>query len=293
MLRAGGCRKPACYSGAEVNSRCLLVVDGDPAVHQFLAELLRREDRTIEDAYDGHEALKQLRSASYDLVVAGSGNSSDGLTLLRRAAVVCPRAKVILTGDPDPARIARAVRHHAYGYFHKPLSPGPIAEMVQQALEATSWKDDIRVISERPEWITMDIRCKLDAAERATHFVREMQAGLPPQKRDDVVVAFRELLLNAVEHGGQSDPSKRVRFSLIRTAKTLIVQIQDPGPGFSFNMLPHAAISNPETSPIKHVEVRAEQGQRPGGFGILMTRNLVDDLVYNERGNAVLFTKAL
>jgi hypothetical protein len=41
------------------------------------------------------------------------------------------------------------------------------------------------------------------------------------------------------------------------------------------------------------VEVRAEAGQRPGGFGILMTRNLVDELIYNERGNAVLFVKYL
>jgi DNA-binding NarL/FixJ family response regulator len=279
---------------SQVSSRCLLVVDADPAVHQFLAGLLQREDRTIQDAYDGHEALEYLRNARYDLVVAGQGgNSSDGLTLLRRAATVCPTAKVIVTGEPDPRRIVRAVRHHAYGYFHKPLPPGPIAEMVQQALEATSWRDDIKVISARPEWFTMDVRCKLDAADRATHFVREMEADLSPKKRDDVVVAFRELLLNAIEHGGKSDPSKRVRFSLIRTGRQLIGQIQDPGPGFSLDTLPHAAISNPDGSPIRHVEVRAEQGQRPGGFGILMTRSLVDDLVYNERGNSVLFTKAL
>ena len=32
---------------------------------------------------------------------------------------------------------------------------------------------------------------------------------------------------------------------------------------------------------------------KPGGFGILMSRNLVDDLLYNERGNAVLFVKYL
>ena len=27
---------------------------------------------------------------------------------------------------------------------------------------------------------------------------------------------------------------------------------------------------------------------RPGGFGILLVRNLVDELVYNERGNEVI-----
>jgi hypothetical protein len=55
----------------------------------------------------------------------------------------------------------------------------------------------------------------------------------------------------------------------------------------------HAAIGNPEGSPIRHAEVRAEQGKRPGGFGILLTRNLVDELLYSERGNEVIFVKYL
>jgi hypothetical protein len=32
---------------------------------------------------------------------------------------------------------------------------------------------------------------------------------------------------------------------------------------------------------------------RPGGFGILLTRNLVDELIYSEKGNEVLFIKYL
>jgi hypothetical protein len=32
---------------------------------------------------------------------------------------------------------------------------------------------------------------------------------------------------------------------------------------------------------------------RPGGFGILMTRQLVDELIYNESGNEVLLLKWL
>ncbi|MGD0165563.1 MAG: histidine kinase, partial [Candidatus Sulfotelmatobacter sp.] len=63
--------------------------------------------------------------------------------------------------------------------------------------------------------------------------------------------------------------------------------------GFSLGAPPHAAISNPDGSPVKHLEYREEQGQRPGGFGILMSRHLVDELLYNERGNAVLAVKYL
>ena len=38
---------------------------------------------------------------------------------------------------------------------------------------------------------------------------------------------------------------------------------------------------------------RAERGLRPGGFGMLIARQVADELVYNERGNEVLLIKHL
>ena len=277
-----------------VNSRALLFIDADPAVHQALADILQREDRRIQDAYDGAEALERLRGGHFDLVVAGqSRNGSDGLRLVRQVRAIQPDTPVIVTGDPDPRRVVRAIRARAYSYVHQPLGDGQLSEVAAQALNSTGWQDDIRVVSARPEWIAVDVRCKMEVAERTTHFLRELCTDLGSQIRDDVTAAFRELLMNAIEHGGKSDPAKRVRASLMRTSRSLIVHIHDPGKGFSLDVLPHAAISNPDDSPIKHVEIRAEEGRRPGGFGILMTRNLVDELIYNERGNSVLFVKYL
>jgi DNA-binding NarL/FixJ family response regulator len=277
-----------------LSSRCLLLFDPDPAVHELLTPILKREGRNLEDAYDSREALGRLRTTECDVLVAGQGlNGFDPLKFLRQVRSIRPETRVIVTGDQDPKRVVNAIRARAYSYFHKPVPPVGLADMVQQALDAQSWQDDIRVISARPEWITLDLRCKLDAAERATQFLREIEADLPAQARDDISAAFRELVMNAIEHGAKSDPKKRVRVSFLRSSRSVIVEIHDPGTGFSLESLPHAAISNPEDSPIRHVEVRAENGQRPGGFGILMTRNLVDELLYNERGNAVMFVKYL
>ncbi len=279
-----------------MSSRCLLVFDADPDVHQLVGDVLKRSGRSIQDAYDRREAVDCLRHTHCDLVVAGSGRNDglDGFKLLRRVRSLQPEARVILTGNQDPGRVVRAIRERAYSYFHKPLAEAPLADMVQQALEATAtWRDDIKVISARPEWITLDVRCKLEAAERTTQFIREMVADLQPLTREDVTTACRELLMNGIEHGGKSDPRKRVRISLLRTSRSIMGYIADPGRGFSLEQLPHAAISNPADSPTRHVDVRAEKGQRPGGFGILMTRNMVDDLLYNERGNAALFVKYL
>lgn len=277
-----------------MNARSLLLIDADPQVHEHLTGLLERDDREILHTSDGREALEALRAGPIDLIVAGQGtNGFDGLKLLRQIRSVRPETKTILTGEPDPQRIIRAIRQRAFSYFHRPIADGPLVDMVAYALEATEWQDDIRVISALPEWMTFEVRCKIEAADRTTHFLREMLAELPAHICEDVGGAFRELLMNGIEHGGKNDPRKRVRASVLRTSKSVIVHIHDPGSGFSMDFLPHAAISNPDDAPIRHVEIRAEEGRRPGGFGILMTRNLVDELLYNERGNAVLFVKYL
>ena len=277
-----------------MSPRSLLLIDADPAVQDYLSGLLQRHDREIQHVSGSREALDLLRTSPIDLVLAGQGNNGfDGLKLLRRVRSIQPATKVILTGDFDPPRILAAIRQRAFGYLHRPLSPGPLSELVQQALDSDAWQDDIRVVSARPEWITLDVRCKIEAADRTTHFLREITAHMSTQSGEDVASAFRELLMNAIEHGGKSNPHKRVRTSILHTARALIVHIHDPGTGFSLDFLPHAAISNPQDSPIRHVEVRAEEGRRPGGFGILLTKNLVDELLYNERGNAVLFIKYL
>ena len=274
----------------------VLVFDADPSVHELLGKVLKRPGRSIQDVYEQREALESLRHTPCDVVLAGHA-ANDGLSgfkLLRKLRSLQPEARVIVTGGQDTAEVVRALRERAYSYFHKPIAGAPLADMVQQALEAqATWRDDLKVIGARPEWVTLDVRCKIEAAERATHFIRELMLDLKAAVREDVATAFRELLINGIEHGGKSDPHKRVRVSLMRTSRAVIACVADPGRGFSLDTLPHAAISNPDGSPIQHVEVRLEQGQRPGGFGILMARNLVDDLVYNERGNTAMLVKYL
>jgi anti-sigma regulatory factor (Ser/Thr protein kinase) len=73
----------------------------------------------------------------------------------------------------------------------------------------------------------------------------------------------------------------------------VLYRIADPGKGFSPEQLPHAAISNEDHEPFGHMRVREEKGLRPGGFGLLMTRTLVDELIYNEAHNEVVFVKYL
>jgi hypothetical protein len=65
------------------------------------------------------------------------------------------------------------------------------------------------------------------------------------------------------------------------------------GDGFDPARLRHAAINNPDNEPLYHASVREEKGQRAGGFGLLLTSQLVDELEFNDRHNELMFVKYL
>jgi anti-sigma regulatory factor (Ser/Thr protein kinase) len=73
----------------------------------------------------------------------------------------------------------------------------------------------------------------------------------------------------------------------------MVCRVKDPGEGFSLEELRHAAITNPPDAPLLHLEERKERGLRPGGFGILMAKHIVDELIYGESGNDVILIKYL
>ena len=73
----------------------------------------------------------------------------------------------------------------------------------------------------------------------------------------------------------------------------LLYRIADPGPGFSFKGLTHAAVGQPANEPVAHMAVREQLAIRPGGFGIAIIRSMADELLYNEAQNEVIFIKYL
>ena len=272
----------------------ILVVDDDKATRHVLRTVLANAGYSTSVAEDGLEALELLRSTPFDLLLLDVWMPRmNGLDLLAEMRAIEPRPRVIvMTSDEAPETLLKIVRERAFRYVHKPVQSAHLLETVQEVL-AASHVPAVEVISARPEWVELVVPCTREAAGHIESVMSQLDAGLAPDVRASIGYAFRELLLNAVEWGGKLDPSRTVRISCLRAKRMILYRIADPGPGFKIEELPHAAIGQPPDDPIAHMEVREAKGIRPGGFGLLTVRATVDELLYNEQRNEVVFVKYL
>ena len=283
------------YSMAAGTPQTLLIVDDDPAIHRLLRAMLEEEPWQLDSAANGDEALSRLQARNYDLVLTDIlMPGMDGLALLARLRELYPDLPVVMmTVKNTPGHILGSLREEATAYVAKPFAREALIVTLQNALATTVQQDDIKILSDQPRWISLQVRCKLSTADRLTQFVRELPSDLDADERERIATAFRELLINAIEHGGKLDPEKTVDLSYIRTARSIVYYIRDPGEGFSMHNLAHAAVANTPEDPFRHVELRREMGIRPGGFGLLMTKSFADELIYSAKGNEVILIKYL
>ena len=271
----------------------ILVVDDDRTTRHLTRATLVKAGYDVRVAKDGAEALTRLRGKKYDLVLLDVWMPRmDGLAMLDRMKKLRTRPRVVvMTSDDAPGTLLKAIRRQAHTFVHKPVEPAALVTLVREVLKSAP-EPPIEVVSARPDWVELVLPCTREAADRLHGVMAQLDTGLPEDVRESVSYAFRELLMNAVEWGGKLDPKRTVKISYVRAKRMLLYRITDPGAGFSMENLDHAAISHPD-NPIEHMEVRESKGLRPGGFGILMVRAKVDELIYNEKQNEVVFVKYL
>ena len=274
--------------------RTALLVGGDSQIEAQLRRILETEEWAIQHAGDNAAALNLAQKKSFDLILTSEKTSGrEDIELLRKIRRIRPHTRLIILADEStPADVITSMRERAFSYFSKPFAPDALAVMIHHAIEEPCWDDGIDVVSATPEWIRIRARCDLKTADRVLQFFDEI-AELPDPERGAVGMAFREMLTNAIEHGGRLDPSQDVEISYVRARHMVTCRISDPGEGFTLDEIPHAAIANPVNEPVRHLEYRDAKGMRPGGFGVLLAQQLVDQLIYSEQGNEVLLVKYL
>ena len=275
-------------------AKSVLVVGASAATSAAIEELFANIGWSVVEVPDNETAFRTVEARPFDLIVTGERSSgAEDVVFLRKVRAVRPHLRmIILTNETTSDDVIASIRERAFSYFSEPISLDALCDMVRIAAEGPSWDDGIELLSATPSWIRLLARCERKTADRLLQFFHEL-AFLPSKEKEAVAYAFREMLLNAMEHGGRFDPTQYVEIAYVRARHMVACRVKDPGEGFSLEELYHAAVTNPPEKPTRHVTYRQAAGLPPGGYGILLARHMVDELIYGERGNDVLLVKYL
>ena len=291
MLGRNHMAAPAVSASKGRHARELLVIGPDAADQLGLAESDWPDCRVTELTREA-DALAHLERSAVDVVVTSPAAAARRvMNIAEQARRLQPGVRVIVVAaDLTPGDIIMALRSQVYACFTAPVSSQDLQACIRQALDDDGWQSGIEVESAVPHWIALRVACRRVNAERLTQFMNELAGDLPESDRYQLITAFREVLLNAMEHGAGFDPGKVVEVAAVRTKRTLVFYFKDPGRGFDVHA-PQIVAS--EDDPLSHLGEREAAGKRAGGFGLLLASKLVDEVHFNERGNEVILVKHL
>ena len=104
-------------------------------------------------------------------------------------------------------------------------------------------------------------------------------AGCTSRDEFSIRLALEEALANAMKHGNQMQPEKKVFVKSTVSGSTVTIEVIDEGEGFS-----PATIPDPTSD---------ENVGRATGRGMLLITSFMDEVIYNKKGNGVVMTRLL
>ena len=129
----------------------ILVAEPDAETAASMEEVLGSAGHACTSTSDPAEALEQVQSGGYEVIVTNASmRSPDGRDLIEAARRVEPECEVILVGDrSDPAQATRGMRRGALSYLLKPLNMAELDAEVSKAAEIISLRRDKRNLSQQ------------------------------------------------------------------------------------------------------------------------------------------------
>lgn len=292
----------------------ILLVDDEPLVREELSALLQDEGYEVSTGSDGEEGLKLFRQIQPDMVITDVRMPRrDGLSFAMAIRHEDPSIPItIITGHGNEAMAIEALRAGVTDFIKKPVRLEDLtAALIRMEAVRSPIGPNLNELPSAVELVTHEWVYKMQNNwEAIPAFVNCMlktsASGMDRATTQELSLALRELLTNAIEHGNlelsyrektkalemgtlnqllreraqQSRlANRRVTITVQRAAHRLQISVADEGKGFDWRTLPDPA--------------NAEHLLNTHGRGVLLAQLLVDSLQYNEAGNEVTIIKGL
>ncbi|MBV9124705.1 MAG: ATP-binding protein [Planctomycetes bacterium] len=270
--------------------RKALIVEDEIPTGQLLAELLRRRGFEPTVMLEGEPAIPWTRQHQPEFILLDLMlPDMDGFSIceqlkLDRETNLVPI--IMVTGLAEHKDKVHGLQVGANRYLTKPFT----AEQLNAAInDAIAWRDEVQRRGTAGE-VHFHLQSDTQYLEEVNQLLASLllYSGLSEAQVKKLIMAVREMGTNAIEWGHQRQIDRIVTITYRIDAEKVTIVIRDTGPGFDPGHLPHAAN---EEDPVGHLMVREALGLREGGFGIMLSKGLVDELKYNETGNEVQLIK--
>lgn len=267
-----------------------LIVEDHQDQAEMVAHLLKLRDYESILAGTGEQGLRLAREHVPDIVLLDlmlpDINGFDVCRQLRsdRSTMLTPIVMLTALGDSDNRM--QGFRVGANAYVTKPYG---IEDLFHAISAARAWRAGMDEEKMQGE-IHVELNSEVAFLQELNDFLMNLCKSTPfsSEQMFQLRQAVLEMGQNAIEWGNRHRVEQLVHIRYRLFDDRVEIVVRDQGSGFNPGQIPHAAA---EDDPVSHLDVREELGLRTGGYGLMISRGMVDELRYNDLGNEVTMIK--
>jgi len=121
----------------------------------------------------------------------------------------------------------------------------------------------------------IELSSKLESLSKIENFIDDVceQYKFGEDHYGNILIALTEAINNAITHGNQLNPDKKVNLNMETTTNNVEFTIKDEGVGFDYDNIPDPTLP--------------ENLEKLSGRGIFLMKSLADDVVFEEKGRII------
>jgi two-component system, sensor histidine kinase and response regulator len=187
-----------------VEQSAILLIEDEARLRENLQLLLESEGYRVTTAQNGMEGIKQLREASFDLVITDLVMPEvDGFQVLEYLTTYAPdTVVVVMTAYVSASSVIDALRKGAYDYLTKPFDLDLMKATIERALEKARLQKSLRHYMSKLEQMveerTVELREANTRLETANRLKSEFLANMSHEIRTPMngIIGMTELALD-------------------------------------------------------------------------------------------------
>jgi serine/threonine-protein kinase RsbW len=265
-----------------MQQRRILIVDTNEELRTLLSRVLADFGHEVVATGDREEALAREDLEDFDLVISDlTDDAESGVQIvseIKRKSLLVP--VVVSSDETQHQGIIKAFKLGASNYVRRPYDRDELRDIVERTLSyKLRFVEDVKVLPFVREKVEFELPSDISLMNGVLHYLHErvVQLGIINPERSNLFIALDEAFANAVKHGNKGDVSKIVRITADLSAREARFTIEDEGEGFRVTEIP---------DPRDPANLFKASGR-----GVLLIYNIMDEVMYNDRGNRLTMIK--